>query len=380
MAVQPTLFGSKFLVQMRKVFVFVFLCFVVSVGLPVHVHVANAQSDNLQAIKFWGVFQPRLSYGSSDDSTGVTDRFGYGIRRARFRVEVALKNKLGVRYDGDFASGSFQSVDLFAFMNVSPAVTVRLGIMASAQPRAHIFTPIPVIDGFDRPVVAEQWAGSTIGGGGRDFGLDVQYRTSEWTLIGFLHNGDGSFSRSRGNFSQTISSESATGGIQRSVLAASAFLAHRFAAVPGLEVGGYVSSNPSKNPNTEDAFGQGRDYFSYAAHAYYGAEPGSQPFRLKLDLIGINYDGAVEQKHLGVSMLGAVRLNAYAEVFARYENVQRDTRFAGNDFISAGATFSLSKLNGGSYANQRATLGYSMLESPSGNREHLVVLQWQFVL
>lgn len=340
-----------------------------------------AQEDQFPKIDFWGAFQPRISYGSADDTSATMNRFGYGIRRARIRAEVMLVEKLGVRYDADFASGTFQSVDLFAFYRFSDNVTMRFGIMPSAQPRAHIFTPIPLIDGFDRAAIAEQWAGSTLGGGGRDFGLDLQYQTPEWTAVAFLHNGDGSFSRIRGNFSQTISSESVTRGIDRSVLATSFYVAHRFASLEGVEIGGYVSQNSSKNPNTVGPMGVGRDYVSYAAHAYYGANPGSQPFRLKLDLIGISFQGDDEQERFGVSILGAARLNDYMELFARYENAQQDTQIdnTGTDFISGGLTFSLSKFNGGNYSDQRATLGYSMLESPTGNQQHLIVLQWQFM-
>ena len=333
-------------------------------------------------ISFWGVFQPRISYGLSqaaDDSEAESlERFGFGMRRARLRFELETFNRIGVRYDADFASGSFRSVDLFAFWRASEQVQMRIGIMPSAQPRAHIFTPIPLIDGFDRAALAEQWAAATLGGAGRDFGLDIQYQTPAWTIIGFLHNGDGSFDRQRGNFSQTISSGSATGNIERVSLATSVFVAHRFSSLPGVEVGGYLSFNPAENPNTETAAGQGRQYTSYAAHAYYGADPGSQPFRVKLDLIGIDYDD--DQQFLGYSVLGAVRLVEYAEFFARYENIQQDTAFDGNDFVSAGFTFSLSKLAGGNYATQRATLGYSRMETPAGQIEGLLVFQWNFIL
>lgn len=361
---------------LNKLTFVVFFVFLSMAVLP-----AAAQQLNPK-LTFWGVFQPRVSHGTSqaaDTSDAATlERFGFGMRRARLRVELATANNIGVRYDADFASGSFRSVDLFAFWRASEQLQLRMGIMPSAQPRAHIFTPIPWIDGYDRAAVAEQWAASTLGGAGRDFGLDIQYQTPEWTIIGFLHNGDGSFDRQRGNFAQTISSASATGNVERVSLATSAYIAHRFASLPGVEVGGYLSFNPAENPNTETAAGTGRKYVSYAAHAYYGADPGSQPFRLKLDLIGIDYDD--DQQFLGYSVLGAVRLAEYAEFFARYENIQQDTAFDGNDFVSAGFTFSLSKLAGGDYHTQRATLGYSRMETLAGEIEGLLVFQWNFVL
>ena len=351
----------------QALFVSLILITLCSISQPV-----NAQSDNLPEIGIWGAFQPRVTYGSNE--TTSTNRFGYGLRRARFRVEV-MKNKIGVRYDADFASGVFQSVDLFGFYDLSPEVRIRVGVMPSAQPRAHIFTPIPLIDSFDRAAIAEQWAGSTLGGGGRDFGFDVTYQTAAWTLVGFLHNGDGSFSRSRGNFAQTISSENATGDVDRTVLATSVYAAHRFQSLQNVEVGVYLSQNPSKNPNTN-----GREYFSYAAHAYYGPVPGSQPFRFKVDLIGINFQGDEEQESLGISVLGAVRLTEASEFFARFENAQQDIDFDGNDFYTVGASLSLSKLTGGNFSDQRVTLGYSLMDTPGETSQHLVVLQLQVIL
>ncbi len=341
-------------------------------------NLAFAQNDFKPEVSLWGIFQPRVSYGSMENES--VERFGFGVRRARIRVEVALQNRIGVRYDADLASGSLQSVDLFAFYRLSPRAQVRFGVMASAQPRAHIFTPLPLIDGFDRAAIAEQWAGATLGGGGRDFGIDFQYQTPEWTFVGFLHNGDGSFDRSRGNFAQTISSESATRNVDRTSLATSLYLAHRPTTLPGVEIGGYLSQNPSENPNTRTSAGVGRKYFSYAAHIYYGAAPGSQPVRLKLDLIGINYDGPGDVERLGVSVLGAFLLNPYMEIFGRYENIQQDTRIAADDVVSAGISFSLSKFYGGNFSDQRATFGYSFLDSVFGSQQHLFVLQWQLVL
>ena len=339
-----------------------------------------AQEVNYPTFNYWGIFQPRLSYGSMEDSTSTQNRFEHGIRRARFRLEIGLMEKLEVRYDADFASGTFQSVDLFVMSRLNEKWTLRAGIMASAQPRAHIFTLLPFIDGYDRAAVAEQWAGMTLGGGGRDFGVDLRYETPEWTVVGFLHNGDGSFDRRRSNFAQTLSSESTTRGVDRTVMATSIFVAHRFQSLPGVEIGGYLSQNPRKNPNTAGASGEGREYTSYAAHVYYGAIPGSQPVRLKFDLIGIDFQGDEDQQYLGASILGAVGLNEYMEFFARYENIQRDTNLDGNNFFNAGLTFSLSKLKGGAYATHRATLGYGLLDAADGNQQHQVVLQWHFVL
>ena len=354
---------------------------IVLITLPGFFLLSPVTAQDLEdvSVSLWGAFQPRFSYAISDDSTGEISRQGFGLRRARLRFEASLDNKLGVRYDSDFASGVFQSVDLFAFYRINSEWRLRVGIMPSAQPRAHIFTPIPFIDGFDRAAIAEQWARSTLGGGGRDFGVDVQYENSAWTLVLFLHNGDGGFGGSRGNFSRTISSRSATGGIDRTSLATSLYAAHR-TSIPGLEFGGYLSHNPTENPNTA-LNGIGRTYLSYAVHVYYGARPGSQPFRAKFDLIGISFDGEnVDQDQLGLSILGAVRLAPHAELFARYENAQQDVDLDGDSFWSTGISYSISGLLGGPFHTQRVTFGYSLLDSAAGTQEHLVVLQLNLII
>ena len=345
-----------------------------------HINSGRAQSDQYPKINFAGMFQPRISYGIADDSTTTAYRFGFGIRRARLRMEARLLEKVGMRYHADFTRGLVRTVDLFAFYQLSNRVRIRMGVMASAMPRSRNLTSSRLIDGIDRAVIAEQWGRVTIGGSGRDFGVDVQYEVPDWTAILFLHNGDGSFDRSRGNYSESISSEAATGGISRSILATSFYVAHRFPSLKGVEVGAYLGQNASRNPNTAGESGQGRDYWSYAGHIYYGAEPGSQPVRLKLDVIGINFNGEEREEWIGVSLLGAVRLRDHMELFARYENAKEDAQLDGTSFISGGLIFSVSKLNGGNYSDQRATLGYSMLDSSTGKQQHLIVLQWQFVL
>jgi len=339
----------------------------------------RAQSDQYPKFNFVGMFQPRISYGIAEDSTTSAYRFGFGIRRARLRLEARLMEKLGVRYNVGFARGPVRSIDLFTFYQLSNEVRIRMGIMASAMPRSRNLTSSRLLDGIDRAVIAEQWGRVTIGGSGRDFGVDMQYQVPEWTAILFLHNGDGSFDGSRGNYSQSISNEAATGGISRSILATSFYLSHRLPSLVGVEIGGFLSQNTSKNPNTASESGEGRDYVSYAAHVYYGAEPGSQPVRLKLDFIGINFKGEEEEEWKGVSILGAVRLKDHMELFARYENAQKGIQLDGTQFLSGGLIYSISKLNGGNYSDQRATLGYSMLDSFTGKLQHLIVLQWQFV-
>ncbi len=343
---------------------------------------ATAQERQLPRFTFWGELQTRASVGLVDRADDNQERLGWGVRRARARFVLTLSDGLGANYDVDVASGSLQSVDLFAFYNATDNVRIRAGRMASAQPRAHIGTLLPFIDAVARPAIAERWGASTIGGDGRDFGLDVRYLTDELELSAFLHNGDGSFSTDRGNVRQEISGGSATGGVDRVAQAFSVYGAYSPSVLPGVEVGGYASYNTAEGPNTDRGSG-GSTYTSYAAHAYWGAVPGSQPLRVKADAIGIRYEDAApngKDAFVGASLFGAIGIREVAEVFVRAEVL--DTADRGSErFYTTGASLSVSALRGLPYHEERFTLAYAngLPDTDDPVNQHLLVVQFQIV-
>jgi hypothetical protein len=357
---------------------------------------AAAQTDRSPRFTFWGELQPRASVGFSEAREGDDDdaRAGWGVRRARARFRLFLASGLGANYDVDVASGSLESVDLYAFYQPpNPYWYFRVGRMASAQPRAHIGTLLPFIDAVSRPAIAERWGAATIGGDGRDFGVEARYLSSDSEALLFLHNGDGSFGPGRGNVRNEIAS-GATGGVDRTVQAVSVAGRYFPSGENGFEVGGYAGYNASRNPNTA-----GRTYASYSGHLYWGADPGSRPLRLKADAIGVTYfdseDGlAVGDPGSGAWVYGlsgfaAVALSPQSEVFARGELVTTDSegvarpyaRDSAEFFVTAGGSYSISAARGLPYHEQRVTLAYAnrLPESEGIGSEHLVVLQLQIV-
>ncbi len=344
-------------------------------------HAARAQDEagrDLPRFSFWGELQTRASVGLTDSDDGDETRVGWGVRRARARFVLTLSDGLGANYDVDVGSGSLQSVDLFAFYQPNENLRFRVGRMAGSQPRAHIGTLLPYIDAVSRPAIAERWGRGTVGGDGRDFGIDVRYQTDELELSAFLHNGDGSFATDRGNVRQEISGGDATGGLDRVIQAVSVYAGYAPAALPGFEVGGYAGYNSAEGPNTGE-----RPYVSYAGHLYWGPEPGSQPVRLKADAIGIRYeDGGSDQHVLGLSLLGAVRATPFSEVFARAETLIPDLDDDRTDvFVTAGASLSVSALRGLAYHQERFTLAYAngLPDVDNPVNQHLVVVQFQIV-
>lgn len=336
-----------------------------------------------------GGIQTRASYSWLSNVAGddTPNRLGAGIRRARLRVLAAIGPRASVYMQLEGTGPVF--LDFWAAYQLTEQVQLRLGRFVSAQPRSLILTGMPFIDTVSRAAIAERWAGQTLGGDGRDFGLEAQVRFDEAELLLFLHNGDGNWSRARGNIREDISSGNVLRGVDNVGLAASAYGVLRPSAVADLETGAFLSYNASKNPNT-DAFGVGRTYGTYGAHVYWGARPGSQPIRLKADLIGIRYQtlelGAqdFEQHVLGLALLAAGQVNPAAEVFARVEDYNPNTEEGGDlsdRFLTVGATYSLSARRGQPFHRERVTLAYSGLfpENSTVARQHQLILQIQFM-
>jgi hypothetical protein len=347
-------------------------------------------ADDDTRLTFSVIFQPRLSYGRSEPGASSGDarieRYGFGLRRARFRMRAAV-GRAGAFMQLDGASGTVKLLDYSASYRLGAHVRVRLGRFAVAQPRAMLPTSGAQIDAIDRAAIAERWARSTIGSDGRDFGLDVRYAFGRGELSVALHNGDGNPDRLRGNFREQASAGNATRGVETQGLAVTTAAAFRPMGPNALEVGGFAGFNGSRNPNTRPAGSErGRNYVTYGAHVYWGARPGSRPFRLKFDALGILYEAPSRfedrQHTLGVALFGAARVHRAAEVFARVERYDPDTNRSGSGdtYVTAGAGLSLSALRGKPYHRERLTLGYSLF-SPDGSdaREHLVILQAQLV-
>lgn len=333
-----------------------------------------------------GVIQARLGYGISDSFGADSDRLGFGVRRARFRARADFGTGGGLYMQMAGASGTISFLDFYGQMRLADRWTLRVGRVASAQPRGFILTSVHYIDVADRPAVVERWGRMTVGSDGRDFGIDAAYREGGTEALLFLHNGDGNWSRLRGNFRPSVSGGSATDEVGRTGMAATASILHRIASRPGVEIGGFVGYNGAKGPNTETAAGAGRSYGTFGAHAYLGARPGSRPVRLKLDLVGIAFEKLdLEQEGqtaLGGSFFAAALARPWLEVFGRAEIFSPDTRngaASGEDlYLTVGATFSLSAQRGGDFHRERITLAWQGVDfGDESGSESLAFVQLQ---
>ena len=327
-----------------------------------------------------GGVQPRIGLGvqevGAEDRTDT--RLGVGLRRARIQFNLTYRDRVGLEYDVDTAPGDVRGVDLFGFYDVSDNVQLRAGRLPVAQPRAYIPTSYTRIDAIDRAVIAERWAGGTIGSSGRDFGAEVEVSAGDTEWLVSLHNGGGGFSRATDNFRESGSAGSLTRGTDNVAMAIGTSVHHE--AGGGVSFGGYAGYNAAGSEDTE-VDDVRRSYATAAAHLYWGERPGSQPVRLKADAVGIRYEDVAgfTQQSLGVLGFGAVRVLGHGEAFARVEQFWEDADRGGATYGTVGLSYSASAALGRDYRDVRVTAAYTVRQDEVDDVGHLVIVQGQIV-
>ncbi|WP_420455117.1 hypothetical protein [Rubrivirga sp.] len=291
---------------------------------------------------------------------------------------MTWRNRVGFEFDIDGSSGNVRPVDMYGVVFVTDRLQVRAGRVPGAQPRGSVATSHREIDAVDRAAIVGRWADGTLGGSGRDIGVDVRYDAGPTFLELFVHDGSGVFTREEANFREGIESPSVTAGVDRVGIAVSGAARHEPPALPGVEVGTFAGVNVGGNERT--AVGDvRRSYVTGGAFAYWGAEPGSQPVRFKADALAVGYEsagGVGAQTALGVSGLGAVRVLGHGEAFGRAERFWPAGGPA-ETYLTAGASYSPSAALGERYRTARLTAAYAWRDV-AGAPAHLVVVQGQF--
>lgn len=368
---------------MRRLQIELRLCLLLlSLTLPLSAQTtALSVGDADIAMRFGATAQIRGSYGHDD--VNRLDRLGFGIRRLRLRLYTDIGPNVLLFTQAEGANNTLSILDFALGYRVNSHIQVRMGRMIMAQPAAFGLTIHYNIDSIDRPVIASDWAAHTIGADGRDFGLEARLTYSQIRARIAIHNGDGHWDRIRGNYREEITMGSPTSSLERTSIAVSGALAWHPVLMQGLEIGGFMSYNGARSPYTA-YLEQGRTYVSYAAHLYWGALPGSQPIRIKADIIGIDYATveAFREQRRGASLFAAIRLTQASELFSRIEYLDpnRNTSSDACAFLVGGISFSPSAQRGLAYARERITLGYSSRyrDATSGSREvYGLVLQAQ---
>ena len=290
------------------------------------------------------------------DTEAQIQRAGLGIRRFRLKLDARITDALGLVMQTELP-GTLSLLDAYVDYHPRPAWRIQLGRLPQPQPAGHIFTGAKVIDAIDRAVIDERWARATIGGDGRDFGLRLTYDTDTWHLKWGLHNGTGSWDRTKGNFPSGLSQTDYTLGGDPDGMATSIAVEYQPRVIKGVAIGGFASTNQNK-ARSED----GATYTSTGAHVYYGLRPGDQRLRVKAEINTITFsaDRALAPNWLGYSLFSAFGVADGAEIYARLEWL--DEAYAGTEasperFDLVGFIISPSARHGRAFAAHRYTFG-----------------------
>lgn len=353
-----------------------FALMLVSCGL-VPPTVAAPDSSFTPYLMWSGAFVGRVSWGQSNPESTI--RQGWGIRQLQLHTRAFLRPHLGVSVRVNGNTNAFYLLNVHAFYAPTPTLRIRMGRLISAKPA---LTPVWLMDSVDRAAVETLWNRRTIGADGHDFGLDIQYSLGPWSWTLFLHNGDGHWDRTRGNVNPSLGPANATNRIDQRSGAISLRTSWTSSHHRPLQVHVHTSYNGSRNPNTawED---RRRTYRSYGGQVHWGALPGSQPMRLKLDVSTIQYetvDGYTERQY-GWTLVAATQLHTAAEWFGRLERDHSNSGAFGPDrYFGTGISFSPSALRGHAFYQERLVLAIHCFRNEiSKATETSLIFQLQLV-
>ncbi|TVR66510.1 MAG: hypothetical protein EA422_01930 [Gemmatimonadales bacterium] len=328
--------------------------------------------------RFGGVIQPRLSW--TRDHLADEEALGFGIRRYRLYTLVDVGDRIGLfaQLEGGAAAGSTAWIDLEASLRLDETWDIYAGRIIGPQPRAYALTLLPLLDGIDRPVITVAWANRTLGADGRTYGAGLRGRGADWEARAVVHSGT-----NQRNIRGEIADERPARP-QGTGLATAGYLTWRPAGVDGLELGGHVGYNRSRNALTR-ADGRGRAYTDGSLHLYWGADPGSQPVRVKAEAVGIAWEsleGVSDRSFAGVSVLGALGVREWAELMARIERMQDSAPgpAATQTILMGGVNLSRSAATSG-FNREKLTIGWSVRQGEGGSdaRRHQLAVQGQVV-
>ena len=328
--------------------------------------------------RFGGVVQPRLSW--TRDHRADEESLGFGVRRYRLYTLVDVGDRIGIfaQLEGGAAAGSTAFIDLEASLQLDETWDVFAGRIIGPQPRAYALTLLPNLDGIDRPVISVAWANRTLGADGRTYGAGLRGRGADWEARAVVHSGTNQ---------RNVRGEIADGRPARpqgTGMATAGYLTWRPSGFEGLEFGGHVGYNRSRNALTR-AGGQGRAYTDGSLHLYWGADPGSQPVRVKAEAMGIAWEsveGVSDRSFAGVSVLGALGVREWAEFIARVERMQDSAPgpTAMQTILMGGVNLSRSAATSG-FNREKLTIGWSVRQGEGGSdaRRHQLAVQGQVV-
>ncbi len=243
-----------------------------------------------------GTVQSLFSLDQNDDATNM----GFGLRRVRFRYYAQLgKARL-------FAQAELTSPKLMdgrIEYHFNDMFNIRAGRFVGAGVRSGALTSHTAIDIVERSFSALQWASMTVGSDYRDYGVQLEGKSGDFTGRLFLHNGDGAY-----NAKNLAGSSTATDFSARAI---DVMLIFKPASIRGLEAGGHYGFGKKDSVSAEMP---DSDNDSYSAYAYYN--PGI--FQLKAEVISFT-NNVTDMSTMGYYVFGGYDISENIELLGRYE-------------------------------------------------------------
>ncbi len=268
-------------------------------------------------VRLGGTVQAMASYSQTGGAD--TAQIGFGLRRVRLRAYSNFSKHFKGFIQMEVTSPKLLDARLTYMLNEN--FNIRVGRFIGAGVRSGGLTSHTVIDIVERPLTAQMWGKSTIGGDYRDYGLAVFGKIGGGLAYNItVHNGDGSL-----NIKAT---HKGAGTTLNSNFAFSGMLTFKPAAVKGLEAGGYYGvGNSTVN-----------DYSAYNVYLYYTPKN----FEVKAEYIGWK-DNAADVSSMGYYVFGGYNFAKNFEVLARYENFDPNADAADDaqSLITIGARYFL---------------------------------------
>ena len=311
-----------------------------------------------------GTVQVRMGYtphvASSDEALNLD------ARRIRARGKVRAGERWTLFAQAEGAHFDLRMLDLRLTYHISEHLALQAGRMVVAQPAAYATTTHFTIDALERPGSTRAWAKGSFSSDGRDTGVQALWQRDGTTARIAWHQGLGRWRDAWSDLPGQLSFA----------------IRHQLAPEADWDIGLYASQR-LYGLQTDATGGQWGK--AWAAHLYWGALPGSQPMRFKLDVLGAQSLSATTLGQMrGVSVLGARSIGRALEWFGRGERIVRETNAGHNlpsQFLATtGLSLSPSAWRGGAFSRERLTLSWECeYTDDNGWNGHVLVLQAQWV-
>ena len=342
---------------MRKTWMYLLTSFILSA--PAY----SLSPDDLK-VNINGTIQ---SYASYEQNVQDSTQMGFGIRRLRLRVKSSFGEKISAFAQVEMTSPKL--LDARISYRVIPELQFRVGRFIGAGMRGGGLTLHSELDIIERPVSAQEWAKRTVGSDFRDYGIEVIANISDFTIRGWIHNGDGA--------KNIKSSQTGRTFLKNGHFARDIMLTYKPDFLKNLEIGTHVGLGNNQFKYYNGTKYINRDNFHYSTYLYY--QPGL--FRFKTEYVSVTSKAdEVQPRDItfsGFYMFGGFKLTNNLELTGRFETVDHDQLLnLQENYYTTGATYFFFPEE---KVSAKISLAYVHRQNTSNLKSDLLYAMFQFL-